>query len=533
MWIDTAPGKERPPLDEDLRVDVVVVGAGIIGITTAHMLQARGKNVAVLEADRVLRGVTGHTTAKVTSQHGACYRGLVDRFGREAARLHGEANEAALAWIRERVAALDMDAALVEAPAYVYATDRAEADRLRQEADVARGLGLPAAYVSETELPFAVAGAVRFDRQAHLHPRAYLLAMMDAFEQEGGRVFEQTRVLEVSDGEPCTVRTGSASLQADAVVVATNVPINDNKYFVTRLKPMRAYGIAVRGDAALEGMYINASAPVRSVRRYDGPEGPMLLFVGENHPVGHGTHTEEHHRRLIDFAQGRFGLEDVAYRWSTQDFYPFDGLPHIGRIAPGNGHVWTATGMQGWGLTGGTVAAMVLTDRLNGREGPWARLYDPFSPGRVVKDVVRPDLLKQQAHVARMFVGERLRSHADQELEPGEGAVLDVDGERLAVHRDHDGTVHAHAAECTHMGCVVAWNYGEQSWDCPCHGSRFAGTGGVLHGPATRTLPGGEAKAVEHPTRKTSSRANRRGAFSVALDAVREIRHLLERQKAP
>lgn len=489
VWVATAPGVEYPRLAEDVRVDVAVVGGGIVGITTAYLLKARGRSVAVLEADRILRGVTGHTTAKLTSQHGPRYHGLVKRFGLERARLHGEANQAALEWVRERVDDLGVDASLERAPAYVYSTHRREVGMLREEARVARDLGLPASFVTETDLPFSVEGAVRFDDQAHFHPRAFLLSLAEVFTEGGGLIFERTRATSVRDGAPCSVETEGGTVTADDVVVATNVPVNDRRYFVTRMKPVRSYGVAFQSRHPLSGMYINAGEPVRSVRRFDGPDGPMLVFVGDNHPVGHGEHTEQHHRNLIQFARDHFDVDGVAYHWSTQDYYPSDGLPYVGRSSPGGGRVWTATGFQGWGMTMGTVAALLFADLLAGEQNALADLYDPFSAGRVARDLVRPSLLAQQGHVGRMFIAQRLRDHPARELGRGDGAVVEVDGKRVAVHRDREGVLHARGAECMHMGCVVAWNHAEQSWDCPCHGSRFAGTGGVLHGPATRPLP--------------------------------------------
>lgn len=483
---------------------MAVVGGGIVGVTAAYELAKRGSRVVLLERDRIVRGVTGHTTAKLTSQHGTLYHRLADRFGEDKARIHADANQAAIGWVRDTLQRIGVDAAYTPAAAYVYATAKDDVETLRQEARVARALGLPASSVDETELPFPVRTALRFDDQAHFHPRRHVLGLAEAFEAAGGTIHEHSAVTKVQGGRPAVVHTANGKVTARSVIVATNVPINDNLYFVTRLKPRRSYGIAVPSDFPLEGMYINAGEPVRSVRPYHGPDGPMLVFVGDNHPVGHGTDTDVHHQRLTALAREHFGVKQVAYRWSTQDHYPSDDLPYVGRMSAGKGHVWTATGLQGWGMSMGTAAALMLADAVTDVDNDWLPLYDPFAPGRVMRDLVRPELMKTQAHVARMFVSARVQPHEAHALEPGEGAIIETDGDRLAVHRDRAGTLHACAAKCTHMGCIVNWNHGEQSWDCGCHGSRFSGTGEVLHGPATKDLAPRDVPA--RLARETSAR---------------------------
>jgi glycine/D-amino acid oxidase-like deaminating enzyme/nitrite reductase/ring-hydroxylating ferredoxin subunit len=499
LWIATAPAPARPPLRNDLDVDVAIVGAGMVGLTSAYLLQKEGLKVAVLERGRILEGVTGKTTAKVTSQHGLVYDTLAKRFGEDKARLHAQASETARATVARLVQEVGAQADLTRAPNYVYTTDSGQVEGLRREAEAARRLGLPAEFTRETELPFEVRGAVRFDDQAHFHPRKYLVRLAEAVAQGGGHVHENTPALEVEDGTPCKVTTPGGTVRARHAIVATHVPVNDRAWFVTRIQVKREYVLALPYDGPLKGMYVSADSPRRSVRPYDGDGERLLVVAGESHPIGEHTDTTGHYQALEHFAREHFGAGPPRYYWSTQDAYPTDELPLIGRYSPTAKHTWTATGFRAWGMTQSTVAALMFADEIAGRASPWRELYDPFSPARLLKGVANPSFLKQQGVAMKGLVGRRLERHHFAELGPGEGRVVDLDHHKVATCRTRDGAEHAVFAACTHMGCIVSWNLAEQSWDCPCHGSRFAPDGQVLHGPAAKPL--GDARATLPETR--------------------------------
>ena len=466
-----------------------------MGVTAAYLLQTEGVACVVLEKDRILQGVTGKTTAKVTSQHGLVYKTLVDAFGEEKARLHATASQAALDTVARLVAQTGADAKLVRAPSHVWTEDEKQVKALRQEAETAARLGLPASFTTQTELPFPVKGAVRFEDQAHFHPRRYLLKLAEKAEAAGCRIFEQTKVTGIEDGEPCVVETEGGTVRAKHVLVATNVPVTDKAFYVTRMKAKRDYALALphRGPA-LRGMYVNVDQPHRSVRPYDGDAGPMLVVAGEMHLVGERD-PEDHYARLEAWARQRFQVGPVEYHWSTQDYFPVDELPMIGPLTPRAKRTFAATGFRAWGMTQGTVAALMFADRVRGRSNPWWDLYDPFAAGRVAKDLVSREFAKEQALVAKEFVLERLARHPAEDLAPGEGQIARVGGRIVAMSRDVDGTVRTLSATCTHMGCLLAYNDLERSFDCRCHGSRFALDGRVLHGPAVAPLEPVDAPA--------------------------------------
>ena len=491
VWIGTGPELPgHPELDGDVRADVAVLGGGIVGITTALLLAEAGARVVVLEADRLANGVTGHTTAKVTSQHGLIYSRLRSRFGAEGARAYAQANEAALDWIAGRVEQDGIDCDFRRRPAYAYATSRAERLKAEREAEAASEAGLPAWFTEETPLPYEVEGAVRFDNQGEFHVRKYLAALAAALDARDCRVFEHTRAVEVGTDEHCLVKAAGGTVTADQVVVATHYPFLDRSLAFARVHPERSYAIACRiAGEPPEGMFISAGSPTRSIRGVplDG-DGELLLVGGEGHRTGTGGDTTERYRRLEEFAREHWDVRSVDYRWSAQDNTTVDGVPYVGPLTPRNDRVLMATGFAKWGMTGGTAAALVLSDRLLGRDNAWAQL---FNPNRLNPRASAAKLVTENAQAGLRFVGDRITKpgrRALEDLRPGEGDIVRHDGEKVAGYRDEDGTLTAVSPTCTHLGCQVNFNAAERSWDCPCHGSRFAPDGRVLQGPAVHRL---------------------------------------------
>jgi Rieske Fe-S protein len=337
-----------------------------------------------------------------------------------------------------------------------------------------------------------VAAAVRFERQAEFHPRKYLHALTERAEAAGVRVFERSRAVEVSAHEGRRrVKCPSGRVSAGRVVVATHYPFLDRSLAFARLHVERSYAITCRiAGAPPDGMHISGDTPTRSVRAVPlpGADEELLLVGGEGHKTGTVSDTELRYERLEAFARQHWDVVSVEHRWSAQDPITADLLPYVGALTPRDDRVLMATGFAKWGMTGGTAAALLLSDLALGRPAPSADLFDPW---RVTPLASARSIAKENAQVAAHFVGDRVR-HADprapRDLRPGQGAIVEHGGKRAAAHRDDAGALHLVSARCTHLGCLVAWNAAERSWDCPCHGSRFAPDGSVLEGPAVHRL---------------------------------------------
>lgn len=485
VWLESTPATDYPPLNKKLTVDIAVIGAGFTGITCALLLKEAGLSVALIEANRIAEGVSGHTTAKITSQHQLIYRHLLDHFGREHAQRYAQANEQAIQWIRARVEQQGIACDFREASACVFAESDDGLRQLEAELDAARDLHLPASLVTGTSLPFPVKGALCFSNQAQFHPRKYLLALAGGIPGGGSHLFESTRALDIKTGAPCTVYTERGVVDAKDVIIATHFPITDHSVFSTRMTARRHYAIAFAGDG-LDEMCISAEQPSHSLRTYRSGGESLILLIGEAHPTGEGGDTLARFHNLEEYARRRFGEREVKYRWSSQDLRSIDQVPYIGRFSPTSKHLYTATGFNAWGITHATVAAVLLSDLIQGKDNDWRKLY---TPARVKPVTSAKPFITQGLRSARHLVADRLtRKPHPEYLYAGEGRIVRINGKNVAAYKDPDGQLFTVSAICPHMGCVVAWNSAERSWDCPCHGSRFSYTGEVLHGPAVKGL---------------------------------------------
>ncbi len=471
IWLE-ADAPSFPRLDGDISADVAVLGGGIVGVTTAWLLHEAGARVVLIDANRIGHGVTGHTTAKVSSQHGLIYARLREQHGAEAAAAYGAANEAALDWI---AAHAGDHSDFRRRASYAYVTS--DRSQVEDEARAAAAAGLPATLVDDVPLPYPVAGAVRFDDQAEFHPLKYLYALARDLPE----VYEHTHAVQVGE----RVRTPGGAIDAEHTIVATHFPFPDRSLAFARAHPQRSYAIVCRiaGDPP-EGMFISGDSPTRSVRAV----GDLLLVGGEGHRTGTGGDTEARYAALEAFAREHWDVRAVEHRWSSQDNVTVDGLPFVGRMTPFEDRVLMATGFAKWGMTGGTAAALLLADLVLGRENPYASL---LNPNRLNLRTAAPKLVKDNAVTGIRFLADRVKHPGRrpiEELAPGEGDIVRLKGEKVAGYRDEDGTLHAVSTVCTHLGCQVNFNQAERSWDCPCHGSRYAVDGSVLQGPAVHRL---------------------------------------------
>lgn len=529
LWTVTAPARRFPRLAGDMTVDVVVVGAGIAGLTAALLLKRAGKRVVVLEMNRILTGQTGQTTAHLTELLDTPYAKLLRDFGEKGARLAAASHRAAIEQMATLVDELRIDCGFQRVPLFRYAETERELLSLQEEVHAARLAGLTATFVPSVPLPYATKGALRVEDQAWFHPRRYCQALADAFEGGGCHLYEDTRVVEVHDGVPCRVVTEQGVVTATSVIEATTTPLN-RLFLHTKLYPYRTYAVAARLQASLEpGLYYDSREPYHYIRTQQVDGEDWLIVGGEDHKVGHDDATDTHFAALEAYTLRRFPVGPVEHTWSGQVIEPADGLAYIGRNSHSR-HTYVATGFSGNGMTYGTLAGMLVCDAVLGKQNPYAALYDAT---RVKPAAGARDFLQENADVALHFVVDRLSgpdARALSEVEPDEGRIVEVQGQKVAVYREEGGAVHAVSPVCTHLGCHVQWNRAERSWDCPCHGARYSPTGKVLNGPAVRDLASqklpSQSLNLKHPGER-----HRMNALDLLKEQHQEVDVLFKRFK--
>lgn len=500
-------------LARDIETEVLVVGGGVTGLTTAYLLAKSGKKVVLIERDRCAMNDTGHTSAHLTMVTDSRLAELVKRFGRDHARAVWDAGLAAI----ETIAALsdvvrehDLDAGFDWVDGYLHAAApaestgaskdesndasdeaRKEAGNLQQEAELARVLGFEAEYLEA--VPLYDRPGIRFPGQARIHVRRYLAGVAKAFVALGGRIYEHSAAGEFC-AEPRSVKVGGRTVHFEEVVLATHNPLVGLSgmvgatLFQTKLALYTSYVIAGRAPsgAVPDALWFDTRAAYDFLRIEPHRDFDVVIFGGEDHKTGQEENTVGAYRRLEERLQALCPQIQLTHRWSGQVIETPDGLPYIGRSAE---HQYAATGFNGNGLTFGTLAGMMISEAILGRKNPWTELFDP---SRKALAHGLWDYLKENSDYPYYMIRDRFAGPDASSLRAvrrGQGAIVERGGKKVAAYRDPDGVVTLRSAICTHMGCTVGWNGAERTWDCPCHGSRFQPTGEVISGPAEAPLP--------------------------------------------
>jgi len=495
LWLTEPRTHHYAHLTRDLRVDVVVIGGGITGVTAAYLLKRAGKTVALVDRRRVGERETGHTTAHLTAVTDRRLTDLVSTVGEDHAQAAWDAGFAAIAQIHEIVVRENIECNFSWVPGYLFSSPKADLEQARidcgREVEVAERLGFDATYVDE--VPILRRPGVRYETQARFHPTRYLMALVERIPGEGCFVFEDTSVDEIRDN-PLQVRCGPSTIVADYLVVATHVPLMSGAGVVRStllqadLFPYSTY--AVHGRVAKgrlpEGLYWEDSPGAYDYMRVDGHPGyDDVIFGGEDHKTGQADDTRRCFAALEKRLREHAPTVKIMHRWSGQVLETRDGLPYIGEVSPGR---FVATGFAGNGMTFGTLGAMMATDAVSGRKNPWQSLFDARRTHLLTGAW---NYLKENKDYPYYMIRQRFAGAEGKTLRglrPGSGKILELDGKRVAASRDLKGVLTILQPECTHMGCEVEWNTAEQSWDCPCHGSRFTAEGRVIGGPAEKPL---------------------------------------------
>ncbi|TKV61020.1 FAD-dependent oxidoreductase [Nakamurella flava] len=487
LWLDrTQPSH---PLPENGReFDVLVIGAGLTGLTTALLLSRAGHSVGVVEASRVGAGTTGHTTAKVSLLQGTRLSTIRSRHSAEIARQYVEANTEGQMWLRHYCEENDVPYQLRSA--YTYAAGEDGIPAVQAELRATHEAGLPTTWVTDTELPYPIAGAVQLAEQAQIDPLDVLTAMVTDLQRRGATIYEGARVRSVDPGTPVTVRTDDATLRAGRVVLATGTPIMDRGGFWARLQPLRSYAVAFHHPGPMpQGMYLSADSPSRSVRSVPRPDGDRLLIGGNGHVVGRERHPARQVQDLTDWTRRWFPGAEPTHSWSAQDYHADHELPFVGPLTPTDDQILVATGFDKWGMTLAVASALALSSRILGGRTDWAQALQSWTRREFAG---APTAVKSNLQVGAHLVGGWASSILTQQNRrpPAENTGrVERQGLTPTAVSTVDGATRRRSAVCTHLGGVLTWNDAECSWDCPLHGSRFAPDGAVLEGPATRDLP--------------------------------------------
>lgn len=507
IWMNTASLPAVPPLLQNVVCDVCIVGAGIAGISTAFLLAREGKSVVVLDDGPIAAGETERTTAHLSNAFDDRYFAMEKLHGERGAQLLADSHTAAIARIEVNVLEEKIDCDFQRLDGFLFVPPNESTDILERELEACHRAGLAdVEWVDRAPIEsFDTGACLRFPRQAQFHPLKYISRLVDATSRLGGRIF-RAHVTKVEGGEHARVTTESGKvIDCSHVVVATNTPINDWVAIHTKQAAYRTYVIGARiprGSIPC-ALYWDTLDPYHYVRLQskitDSGESSydVLIVGGEDHKTGQPEELGAPFQNLEKWARERFPMiEGIEFRWSGQVMEPIDGVAFIGRNPGDKENVYICTGDSGQGMTHGTIASILLTDLILGRENPWATLYDP---SRITLRAAG-EFTRENLNVAKKY-GEWLTRGevaSVEEIASGSGGIVRRGVTKLAVFRDEAGVLHERSAVCSHLGCIVHWNNVEKTWDCPCHGSRFDKTGDVLNGPAIYGLKEVEKHEQEH-----------------------------------
>lgn len=492
-----------PSLRKDIQVDVAVVGGGITGVTTALHLKEAGLSVALITNSEIGSGTTGSTTGHLTAVQDISFKSLKSKFGERKSQQLVQANMAAINTVEHYINTNHIQCDFTRLDGYKYSEFFEDLESLEEEAAIASELGLRAEMVSDVPLPFPVPGGFRVSNQAQFDAYRYICALAADISglSEGSssnqcHVFTNTQVEQIDDGDPCVLTTSTrvgesfhrAKVVASSVVLATHTPLGSHLSLQARIAPYNSYVIAVKlRHSAPNALFWDTSDPYFYTRRLSHTEDDVVLVGGCDHKTGQSNDLSSHFEELEAYVQERFDYEDIQCYWMAELFEPVDGVPYIGRV-PFSSNLFTATGFSGVGLTNGTMAARLLSDLVLGRVNPLASVFDPERVN-ILASISR--FASENANVVKKFFLDRI-SHEDRQtiesIPLGEGGIVEIGGELIAIHRGTDNNVCALSPVCKHMRGIVHWNSVDKTWDCPLHGGRYNAHGECIYGPPTNSL---------------------------------------------
>ena len=490
LWIETTKNELRlKPLEIDEETDICVVGAGLFGLTTAYYLTLLGKKVTVIEKGDIGEKVSGHTTGKITSQHGLFYDHLIKDYGVEYARKYLEANEEAIENIKQIIEKEQIECDYSERKAYVYALNQDEVLDIEKEVEAAKKIGKDAKLVTETDLPFKVKAAIEFDGQAQYHARKYMIGLAKTILKDN-KIYNFTTVTDVEkSGDDFIVYTDRGNIHSKYVVLATHYPIiNAPGFHFLKMYQSTSYIIAIETNSKLpQGMYINDKPPIYSFRTavYNGKD--ILLIGGSDHKTGEPIPDNSKYEDLEKKAKEWYPDCKVLFKWNTRDCISLDKIPYIGEFSKLMQNMYIGTGFKKWGMTFSNIAANIVVDKIMGKQNKYEDIFTatrlkPIKNRWEMKNMIKESV---ESIVLNKF---KIGQYEIDEIENDNGGIIEINGDNVGIYKDKNGEIYAVKPVCTHLGCLLSWNNLDKTWDCPCHGSRFDYMGKNIYEPARKNL---------------------------------------------
>ena len=490
LWIETTKDEIiLNPLEKEKETEICVIGGGLFGLTTAYYLTQQGKKVIVLEKGEIGEKVSGNTTGKITSQHGLFYEHLINDYGKEYAKKYLEANEEAIENIKQIIKEEQIECEFCKQNAYAYATQEDEVIEIQKEVEAVKELGKEAEFVTQTELPFKIKGAIKFKEQAQFHARKYMIGLCKAILKQN-EIYAYTTVTDVvKEGDKYNIYTDRGNVKAKYVVIATHYPIiNMPGFYFTKMYQSTSYLIAIETDKKLpQGMYISAKEPIYSFRTatYNGKQ--ILLIGGSEHKTGKAIEDNSNYKELEKKAKELYPDCKILFKWNTRDCISLDKIPYIGEYSNIMKNMYVGTGFKKWGMTLSNIAGKIVSDKIMGKENKYETI---FNSTRIKPIKNRWEVKNMVEETVKSIVLNKFKIEPEdlKQIENDNGAIIEINGENVGIYKDTQGKIYAVKPNCTHLGCLLTWNNLDKTWDCPCHGSRFDYRGRNIYEPAIKDL---------------------------------------------
>ena len=496
LWLNEKAKEKFPKLEKDLETQVCIIGAGIFGISTAYYLTQKGYNVIILERDKIANRVTGHTTAKITSQHGLIYHYLLNQYGKEFARKYYLANQKSIQEIEKIITQNQIACDFERQNSCVYTTNKSESDKINEELHALKELDIEASKIEEAPLPFEIVSGVKFKNQAQFNPIKYIDGLVKKITDFKGKIFENTTCYDIKrDDDSYICYTENNTVKAKYVVLASHYPfINFPGVYFAKMYQSSSYVIGIDTKSELfDGMYINIQSPIYSFRTAKEGDKKILLLGGGDHKTGENICYKDSYGLLEEKAKQWYPNCEIKYRWSTRDCITLDKIPYIGEFSNTLPNMYVGTGFNKWGMTSSNVAARIVTDKIIGKENEYSEVFEATR----LNPIVNKDEVKNMvSQTVKSLVVERIEKPkkvlSDEisldDINQETGQIVELNGEKVGVYKDIEGKIFAVKPVCTHLGCILNWNGADKTWDCPCHGSRFDYTGKNIYNPALKDL---------------------------------------------